>query len=80
MDIYNIMFFPLSTDETLHPLNLISLFLGQDGTLTHGPNAIISMLHHALGKYTFGEQEIGFHADNAGGKYKIIQTERSIVF
>lgn len=32
-------------------------FKGQDGSLTTGPNAVISMLDHALTENGFGEQK-----------------------
>ena len=43
--------------------------IGADGTLTHGPNSVISMLHNALETHGFGEMACVLHADNCGGKY-----------
>ncbi|XP_052059174.1 uncharacterized protein LOC127699838 [Mytilus californianus] len=46
----------------------------KDGSLIHGPNTVISMLHHSLTNYGYGEGECGLHADNRGGqnKYKYV--------
>ncbi|XP_076116844.1 uncharacterized protein LOC143084316 [Mytilus galloprovincialis] len=44
--------------------------IGKDGSLIHGPNAVISMLHHSLTNYGYGERECGLHADNCGGQNK----------
>jgi hypothetical protein len=41
---------------------------GPDGTGTHGPNSVISMLHHSMFRRGFGEKGCVLHADNAGGK------------
>ena len=43
--------------------------IGADGTLTHGPNSVVSMLHNALETHGFGEMACVLHADNCGGKY-----------
>ena len=43
--------------------------IGTDGTQTHGPNSVISMIHHALESSGFGEMACVLHADNCGGKY-----------
>ena len=44
-----------------------SFLTGKDGANVHGPNAVISMLHHALTNYGYGEKECDLHADNCGG-------------
>ena len=41
--------------------------IGTDGTQTHGPNSVISMIHHALETSGFGEMACVLHADNCGG-------------
>ena len=43
--------------------------IGTDGTQTHGPNSVISMIHHALESSGFGEMACVLHADNCGGNY-----------
>jgi hypothetical protein len=48
---------------------LILLSKGADGTLTNGPNAVISMLDHALSEHGFGEMTCSLHADNCSGKF-----------
>lgn len=42
--------------------------IGPDGTLAHGPNTVLSMLHHAMTNYGRGEQKAVLHADNCPGK------------
>ncbi|XP_062603492.1 uncharacterized protein LOC134282462 [Saccostrea cucullata] len=44
--------------------------IGQDGTLTNGPDAVISMLDHALTENGFGERKCSLHADNCSGQNK----------
>ena len=44
--------------------------MGPDGKGIHGPDAIISMVDHALSNYTRGEKSMTLHADNCGGLYK----------
>ena len=41
--------------------------IGSDGTLTHGPNAVISMIHWAMETYHTGETNGTIHADNCPG-------------
>ena len=43
--------------------------IGCDGRLAHGPNAVISMLHHYLEKRS-KEPSLMFHADNCVGQNK----------
>ena len=45
--------------------------IGRDGTLTHGPNTVISMLDWTLDHYGNDEPSCAFHADNCSGKYNI---------
>jgi hypothetical protein len=42
--------------------------LGKDGKEAHGPDSVISMVDHSLGKYGYGEQDCVVHADNCCGK------------
>lgn len=41
--------------------------IDKDGTQTHGPNAVISMLYHVLETYGQDETAISLHADNCPG-------------
>ena len=41
---------------------------GEDGKGSHGPNTVISLLDHALGKYGLGEKNAKMHSDNCCGK------------
>ena len=43
--------------------------LGPDGTKAHGPDTVISLVHHGLGNYGYGEKECLIHADNCAGKF-----------
>lgn len=45
---------------------------GMDGSYSHGPNAVISMLHHCLEKYSYGEMACVLHCDNCPGTCKRI--------
>ena len=42
--------------------------IGEDGKLSHGPNAVISMVHDGLSVAGFGEDSCSLHADNCAGK------------
>lgn len=44
--------------------------IGQDGTLTNGANAVISMLDYTFNEYGFGEKSCSLHADNCSGQNK----------
>lgn len=44
--------------------------IGRDATKAHGPNAVISMLHHHLEKHTPPSPRLGLHADNCCGQNK----------
>lgn len=41
--------------------------IGTDGSQSHGPNIVISMLHHAFQHYGFGEMACHIHCDNCAG-------------
>ncbi|KAJ8316050.1 hypothetical protein KUTeg_006064 [Tegillarca granosa] len=38
----------------------------EDCANSHGPNAVILMIHHSFHNYDYGEKECGIHADNCG--------------
>lgn len=40
---------------------------GTDGSLAHGPNSVISMIHYAFQTYGLREIDCSLHADNCGG-------------
>ena len=46
--------------------------IGENGSLSHGANSVISMFHHFFDQYSFniGETKLELHADNCGGKNK----------
>ena len=52
----------------------VCFITGKDGGGCQGPNGTISMLHHALHHYGFGEQRCVIHADNCGGKLNLLIT------
>jgi hypothetical protein len=41
------------------------------GKMTHGPNSVISMLHHYFATHGLGEKSCVLHADNCSGRTKI---------
>lgn len=43
--------------------------IGLDGSLTHGPDAVISMVDMALSRYSQPGSSFGIHADNCPGNY-----------
>ena len=43
--------------------------IGKDGTNTHGPNTVLTLLHHALTMYGVGEMTCNLHCDNCFGMY-----------
>lgn len=49
--------------------------IGQNGKIAHGPNSVISMLHHHFVKHGLGEKGCVLHADNCAGQNK----NRSVV-
>ena len=44
--------------------------IGQNGTKSHGANAVVSLLHHYFAWFGQGEQQCVLHADNCGGQNK----------
>ncbi|XP_048771609.1 uncharacterized protein LOC125677540 [Ostrea edulis] len=65
--------FGVRVDSVSKQLNYIideDQTIGADGTLTNGPNAVISMLDHALSEHGFGEMTCSLHADNCSGQNK----------
>ena len=44
--------------------------IGENGTKCHGPNCVVSMLHHFFDTHGNGEEECFLHADNCGGQNK----------
>ena len=44
--------------------------IGIDGSKCHGPNAVITMLHHHLEKHCKPSPHLGLHADNCVGQNK----------
>ena len=57
------------------PLQINYLFneketIGINGSKSHGPNAVISMLHHYLAVHSRKEPCLHFHADNCVGQNK----------
>ena len=44
--------------------------IGENGTKCHGPNCVVSMLHHFFATHGNGEEECYLHADNCGGQNK----------
>lgn len=44
--------------------------IGTDGSQSHSPNTVISMLHHAFQHYGFGEMACHIHCDNCAGQNK----------
>ena len=43
--------------------------IGKNGTMTHGPNPILSMIDWALQTRGAGELSCAIHADNCPGNY-----------
>ena len=52
---------------------------GPDGSLAHGPNYVISMVHHAFLTYGLGELDCSLHADNCGGNNNFLDDEIHII-
>ena len=44
--------------------------IGRNGTKTHGPNSVISMLHHYFTEHGLQEKECHLHCDNCVGQNK----------
>lgn len=58
--------FPMQTNYSIDEQQTI----GENGSRTHGPNAVLSMLHHYLHGNTYDEKACHFHADNSVGQNK----------
>ena len=43
--------------------------IGKDGTNTHGPNTVLTLLHHALTMYGVEEMTCNLHCDNCFGMH-----------
>ena len=52
----------ISEEETIDP----------NGTLTHDPNAVISMLQHCIETRNLGEKVLTLHADNCPGNIIVV--------
>ena len=44
--------------------------IGENGSLSHGANSVISMLHHFFDQHLLGENKLEFHASNCVGQNK----------
>ena len=44
--------------------------IGANGSLSHGANSVISMLHHFFDQHSLGETKVELHTDNCGGQNK----------
>ena len=44
--------------------------IGQNGSKSHGPNSIVSMLHHFFSTHSLDETHLQLHADNCAGQNK----------
>nr|XP_034309101.1 uncharacterized protein LOC117683615 [Crassostrea gigas] len=58
--------FPVQTNYLIDESETI----GENGSKTHGPNAVLSMVHHYLNASSYGEIACHFHADNCVGQNK----------
>ena len=47
-----------------------SQIMGKNGKMAHGPNSVISMLHHYFAKHGLGEKSCVLHDDNCAGQNK----------
>lgn len=61
------------------PRQLLYLFdegqsIGIDGKNAHGPDAVISMVHHGLESLGKGERTCVLHADNCAGKLYLLKS------
>ena len=63
--------YPLQVNYLLDEADTI----GADGKTSHGPNAVISMLHHYFAKHGMQEEGCHLHCDNCSGQNK----NRSVV-
>ena len=65
--------FGICNDGTKLQVNYLydeSQCIGVSGTKAHGPNSVISMLHHYLDANSLCESAVHFHADNCVGQNK----------
>lgn len=44
--------------------------IGPDGTTSHGPDTVFSLIHHYLDHHSMGEVQMYLHADNCPGQNK----------
>lgn len=52
----------------MQDLKQVRLYIaGTNGFLAHGPNSVLSMIHHAFKTVWLGEIYCSFHADMCGG-------------
>ena len=49
---------------------IISSTIGQNGSKSHGPNSVVSMLHHFFATHSLDETHSQLHADNCAGQNK----------
>ena len=70
MSLRKVQIFGVRIDGLPKQLNFLideSETMGIDGTQTHGPNAVISMLDMVLDTHGRGESTCSIHADNCPG-------------
>ena len=68
-----VQLFGTCNDSTNTQVNYMydeSQSIGMNGTLAHGPNSVVSMLHHFFQHYSGHELECHLHADNCVGQNK----------
>ncbi|XP_070545908.1 uncharacterized protein [Ptychodera flava] len=73
LSLRKIHLFGINNEGTSKQVNYLldeSQTIGIDGTKSHGPNTVISMLHHYLSTYSVGEKGAIFHCDNCPGQNK----------
>ena len=59
--------FRISAGKQLNYLIDEAESMGKDGKMTHGPNAVLSMIDHALENYCLPGDTFTIHADNCPG-------------
>eukprot|EP00117_Sycon_ciliatum_P037522 scpid33362/ scgid28055/ len=57
---------PLQVNYLLDESDMI----GANGKQSHGPNIVVSLLHHFFSQHGYGEKACILHADNCGGQNK----------
>ena len=68
-----VQLFGTCNDSTNTQVNYMydeSQSIGMNGTLAHGPNSVVSMLHHFFQHYSGHELECHLHANNCVGQNK----------